>query len=123
MADSTDELGIDRYYRSFSAGTTLYYAGAPAAELYLIRSGRVRLVKRARGVERTIGLYCADEIIGEEALLAGAHRSASAEAIEPVSACNVRTWAKGSCSSSRGGCSERRSRSTISLCRTRRSGC
>ncbi|MBW2547225.1 MAG: cyclic nucleotide-binding domain-containing protein [Deltaproteobacteria bacterium] len=96
MADSTDELGIDRYYRSFSAGTTLYYAGAPAAELYLIRSGRVRLVKRARGVERTIGLYCAG---------------------------NVRTWAKGSCSSSRGGCSERRSRSTISLCRTRRSGC
>ena len=26
MADSTDEIGIDRYYRSFSAGTTLYYA-------------------------------------------------------------------------------------------------
>ena len=86
MAESTDELGIDRHYRSFSAGTTLFYAGAPATELYLIRTGRVRLLKRARGVERSIGLYGAEEIVGEEALLPGAHRSASAEAIEPVTA-------------------------------------
>jgi CRP/FNR family cyclic AMP-dependent transcriptional regulator len=86
MAESTDELGIDRYYRNFSAGTTLYYAGAPATELYLIRTGRVQLVKRARGIERSIGLYGAEEIVGEEALLPGAHRSASAQAIEPVSA-------------------------------------
>jgi CRP-like cAMP-binding protein len=86
MAESTDGPAIDRYYRSFSAGATLYYAGAPATELYLIRTGRVRLVKRARGVERSIGLYGAEEIVGEEALLPGAHRSASAEAIEPVTA-------------------------------------
>jgi CRP-like cAMP-binding protein len=86
MAESADELGIDRYHRSFSAGTTLYYAGAPATDLYLIGSGRVQLVKRARGVERSIGLYGADEIVGEEALLLGAHRSASAQAIEPVTA-------------------------------------
>jgi len=86
MAESTDELGIDRYYRSFSAGTTLYYAGAPATELYLIRTGRVQLLKRARGIERSIGLYGAEEIIGEEALLPGAHRSATAQAIDPVTA-------------------------------------
>ena len=86
MAESTDELGIDRYYRSLSAGTTLYYAGAPATELYLIRTGRVQLLKRARGIERSIGLYGAEEIIGEEALLPGAHRSASAQAIDPVTA-------------------------------------
>jgi CRP-like cAMP-binding protein len=86
MAESADEFGIDRYHRSFSAGTTLYYAGAPATDLYLIGSGRVQLVKRARGVERSIGLYGADEIVGEEALLPGAHRSASAQAIEPVTA-------------------------------------
>ena len=86
MAASTDELGIDRYYRSFSAGTTLYYAGAPATELYLIREGRVQLTKRARGVERTVGLYGAQELVGEEALLPGAHRSATAQAIHPVTA-------------------------------------
>jgi CRP/FNR family transcriptional regulator, cyclic AMP receptor protein len=86
MAESADELGIDRYYRSFSAGTMLYYAGAPASELYLIRTGRVQLLKRARGIERTVGLYGAEELVGEEALLPGAHRSASAQAIEPVTA-------------------------------------
>jgi len=86
MAESTEELGIDRYHRSFSAGTTLYYAGAPATELYLIRSGRVQLTKRARGVERTVGLYGAEELVGEEALLPGAHRSATAQALDPVTA-------------------------------------
>jgi len=86
MAESADDVGIDRYHRSFSAGTALYYAGAPATDLYLIGSGRVQLIKRARGVERSIGLYGADEIVGEEALLPGAHRSASAQAIEPVTA-------------------------------------
>jgi CRP-like cAMP-binding protein len=86
MAESADDVGIDRYHRSFSAGTTLYYAGAPATDLFLIGSGRVQLIKRARGIERSIGLYGADEIVGEEALLPGAHRSASAQAIEPVTA-------------------------------------
>ena len=86
MAESTDELGIDSYHRSFSAGSTLYYAGAPAEEIFLIRDGRVRLLKRARGVERTTGIFSAGELVGEEALLPGAHRSATAEAIEPVTA-------------------------------------
>jgi CRP-like cAMP-binding protein len=86
MADLGDELGIESFYRSFSAGSTLFYAGAPADEIYLIREGRVRLLKKARGVERTTGLFGAGELLGEEALLPGAHRSASAEAIEPVTA-------------------------------------
>ena len=86
MAESFDESGIDGYYRSFSAGATLYYAAAPATDLYLIREGRVQLFKRARGVERSIGLFGAGELVGEEALLPGAHRSATAQAIEPVRA-------------------------------------
>ncbi|MFW2387217.1 MAG: Crp/Fnr family transcriptional regulator, partial [Polyangiales bacterium] len=86
MADSVDEHGIDAFYRSFSAGQTLYYAGAPAGELYLIRQGQVQLFKRARGVERSIGVYGVEEIVGEEALVPGSHRSAMARAIEPVRA-------------------------------------
>jgi len=86
MADSVDEHGIDEFYRNFSAGQTLYYAGAPARELYLIRQGQVQLFKRARGVERSIGVYGVEEIVGEEALVPGSHRSAMAQAIEPVRA-------------------------------------
>ena len=86
MAELGEELGIESYYRSFSAGTTLFYAGAPADELFLISDGRVRLLKRARGIERTPAVFGAGELVGEEALLRGAHRSAAAEAIEPVTA-------------------------------------
>jgi len=86
MVESAEQLGIDGYRRSFSAGATLYYAGAPATELYLIREGRVQLFKRARGIERSIGLYGAEELVGEEALLTGAHRTATAQAIETTSA-------------------------------------
>lgn len=86
MAVGGEELGIERYHRHFSAGATLYYAGAPASELYLIRTGRVQLIKRARGVERSVGLYGAEQLVGEEALLPQAHRSATAQAIEPVTA-------------------------------------
>ncbi|MGB5697608.1 MAG: Crp/Fnr family transcriptional regulator [Polyangiales bacterium] len=86
MPETLEDLGIDRYQRSFSAGATLYHAGAPASELYLICTGRVQLIKRARGIERSIGLHGADEVVGEEALLPQAHRLATARAIEPVTA-------------------------------------
>ncbi len=86
MAENGDGLGIDRYYRSFSAGSMLYDAGVPATELYLIREGRVRLFKRARGVERSLGVLGPGELFGEEALITAAHRSSSAQAIEPVTA-------------------------------------
>ena len=86
MVDPSEPPEIESYYRSFSAGTTLYYAGSPAHELFLIRDGRVQLLKRARGIERTTGLFGPGELVGEEALLAGAYRSATAKAIEPVTA-------------------------------------
>ena len=86
MVEPRAELAIESYYRSFSAGSILYYAGSPARDLFLIRDGRVRLLKRARGIERTTGLFGAGDLVGEEALLPGAHRWATAEAIEPVTA-------------------------------------
>ncbi len=86
MAAPADDLRKEGYRRRFSAGATLYYAGAPATELFLIGEGRVQLFKRARGVERNIGLYGPEELVGEEALLPGAHRMATAQAIEATSA-------------------------------------
>lgn len=86
MEPSAEDAGTDTPRRSFSAGATLFYAGAPATELYLIGTGRVQLFKRARGVERSIGLYGPEEVLGEEALLPGTHRNATAQAIEPTQA-------------------------------------
>lgn len=86
MVQWAEDLGTDAYRRSFSSGATLFYAGAPATELYLIATGRVQLFKRARGVERSIGVYGPEELLGEEALLSGTHRSATAQAIETTQA-------------------------------------
>lgn len=86
MAESGEVPALESDHRSFSAGAVLFYAGAPANELFLIRAGRVRLLKRARGVERTIGVFGPGELVGEGALLPGAHRGVTAEALEPVTA-------------------------------------
>ncbi len=86
MVQWAEDLGTDAYRRSFSSGATLFYAGAPATELYLIATGRVQLFKRAGGVERSIGVYGPEELLGEEALLSGTHRSATAQAIETTQA-------------------------------------
>lgn len=86
LSETARDSAVGDYYRSFSATTTLYYAGAPATELYLIREGSVRLFKRARGVERSVRVCGPEELLGEEALVPGSYRSATAEAIEPVSA-------------------------------------
>lgn len=91
MPEPSDGPRIEDYYRSYSAGTTLYYAGAPARELFLIRAGRVRLIKRTRGVERSAGVLGREELVGEEALLPDAHRIATAQAIEVVSALVIET--------------------------------
>jgi CRP-like cAMP-binding protein len=86
MADSSDGLEVEDYYRSFSAGSVLFRAGAPADALYLVREGRVRLSKRAGGVERTTGILGPGDLVGEDALIPGSHRTATAEAIETVTA-------------------------------------
>ncbi len=86
MEQWAEDPGTDTPRRSFSAGETLFYAGAPATALYLIGTGQVQLFKRARGVERSIGLYGPEELLGEEALLPGTHRNATAQAIEPTQA-------------------------------------
>lgn len=86
MEQWAEDPGTDTTRRSFSAGETLFYAGAPATELYLIGTGQVQLFKRARGVERSIGLYGPEDLLGEEALLPGTHRNATAQAIEPTQA-------------------------------------
>ena len=85
MAESGEVPALDSDHRSYSAGAVLFYAGAPADTLFLIREGRVRLLKRARGVERTtVGVFGPGDLVGEGALLPGAHRGVTAEALEPV---------------------------------------
>ena len=67
--------------RSFHAGEVLYREGEAGSEAYLLEDGRVRLIKRVRGAERSIMVLKAGDLLGESALIVGAARSSTAIAL------------------------------------------
>jgi len=72
--------------RTVAAGTVIVAEGEPATELFVVRSGRVEVVKRAAGAERehrltTLGL---GESFGELTFVDRGPRSASVRALEPT---------------------------------------
>jgi CRP/FNR family cyclic AMP-dependent transcriptional regulator len=73
-----------RFGRRFEAGDTLFSEGDPATDAYLLEEGRVRLIKRIRGSERSILVCKPGDFFGESALLEGSERSSTAVALSPV---------------------------------------
>lgn len=80
VAPPTDELHA-RFGRRFSAGEVIYREGAPATEAYLLEEGRVRLIRRVHGVERSIAVLRPGTLFGESALIPGSIRSCTAIAL------------------------------------------
>ena len=75
---------FERFGRRFEAGETIYPEGEAADACYLVQEGRVRLVKRIRTAERSLTVLRAGDLFGEDALLTGAERSATAIALTDV---------------------------------------
>ncbi len=72
---------LERYGRPFAQGEVLFREGDPASAAYLLQSGRIRLLKRVRLVERSLSVLRAGDLFGEGALLDGAVRSSTAVAL------------------------------------------
>ena len=70
-----------RFGRRFEAGEVLFREGEPGTEAYLLEEGRVRLIKKVRGVERSLMVLKPGDLFGESALLVGAPRSSTAIAL------------------------------------------
>lgn len=79
-AESRQRL-FERFGRSLAANETVYAEGQPADECFLLHEGRVRLVKRIRGTERSLTVLRPGDLFGEDALLPRVIRSASAVAL------------------------------------------
>ncbi len=75
---------VARYGRRFSAGTVLFRDGEPATEAFLLQDGRVRLLKQAGRMERSLRVVRPGDLFGESALLRGAARSSTAVALDDV---------------------------------------
>jgi CRP-like cAMP-binding protein len=75
-------LASAAFLRRFSAGQVLFTEGEPSDHLYVVRSGRVRiLVQSVHGDQMTLAVLGPGDTIGELSMIDGEFRSASAEAI------------------------------------------
>src|SRR5438128_299391 len=70
-----------RYGRAFNVGEVIFREGETGAEAYLLEEGRVRLLKKVRGAERSLMILNPGDLFGESALIAGAVRSSTAIAL------------------------------------------
>jgi CRP-like cAMP-binding protein len=75
---------ISRYGRRFAAGSVLFRDGEPATEAFLLQDGRVRLLKQAGRMERSLRVVRPGDLFGESALIRGASRSSTAVALDDV---------------------------------------
>jgi CRP-like cAMP-binding protein len=71
-----------RFGKKIPPGTVLFNEGERGEEMYILQSGRVKISKRIRGVEKTLATLEKGEFFGEMAILNDKPRSASAETIE-----------------------------------------
>ena len=72
---------FERFGRTCKGGENIFTIGEPADQVFMILSGRVRLVKLNRGVMRDIAILKAGDVFGETALLPGQRRFTSAVAL------------------------------------------
>lgn len=70
-----------RFGRPFEAGDVIFREGEPGTEAYLLEEGRVRLIKKVRGAERSLMVLKPGDLFGESALLGGPARSSTAIAL------------------------------------------
>lgn len=83
-----DDLGpservrlVSRFGRPFSTGDVLFREGDHGGEALLLQEGRVRLLKRVRGVERSLMILRPGDLFGESALVPGSARTSTAIAL------------------------------------------
>jgi CRP-like cAMP-binding protein len=80
-----EPLAARAFVRRFAAGQVVFTEGEPSDHLYVVRSGRVRvLVQSPHGEEMTLSVLGPGETLGELSMIDGQPRSASAEALGPT---------------------------------------
>jgi len=81
MAEGQVQL-YTRFGKKIPPGTVLFQEGDRGEEMFIIQTGRVKISKRIRGVEKTLATLEKGEFFGEMAILNDKPRSASAETVD-----------------------------------------
>jgi CRP/FNR family transcriptional regulator, cyclic AMP receptor protein len=84
LAEADRSKLFERYGHTYEAGAVVYGEGDPADACFLVEQGRVRLIKRIRGSERSLTILRRHDLFGEDALLTDARREATAVALSDL---------------------------------------
>ncbi len=79
-----DLAGFTRFARTYHPGEIIFAEYEPGDSFYLIQAGKVKITKIVGDIEKTLDILQPPEIFGEMAILEGAPRSATAQAIDTV---------------------------------------
>ena len=74
----------DAPLRTLDDGEVVFREGDPGEEMYVIRSGKVRVFGERQGKETTFCVLNRSDFFGEMALLTGSPRTATAQAVGSV---------------------------------------
>jgi CRP/FNR family cyclic AMP-dependent transcriptional regulator len=77
-----DQSLAERFGVSLPEGTTVFRQGDPGGSVYVIRSGKVRVLKDSAGRQRMVTTLGPGDFFGEMAVVTGRPRSATVEIIE-----------------------------------------
>jgi len=77
-----DQSLADRFGVRLSEGATVFRQGDPGGSMYVIRTGKVRVLKESHGRQRAVSTLGPGDFFGEMAVVTGRPRSATAEVIE-----------------------------------------
>jgi len=80
MAEGGTPEIMQKYGRTFKSGEVIFREGEEGSEMYIIQSGKVRIVKRSRDEEKTLGVLTDGDFFGEMAVIDKGPRSATAVA-------------------------------------------
>ncbi len=77
-----DKALYEKSGRSFEAGATIFSEGEPGNEMYLIKSGRVKVIRSEKTGSKVLSVLGAGNLFGEMALIEAKPRSATVVAME-----------------------------------------
>lgn len=78
VAQDPEQAALEKFAREFPSGTVLFEEGQAGERMYVVRKGRVRIVRRIGEHEVGLATLGPGEFFGEMALLDGEPRSATA---------------------------------------------
>lgn len=75
---SAEDTLFQKFGKEIPVGTVLVREGEPGKEMYVIQSGKVRITKKVREVEKVLAILGPGEFFGEMAIISNKPRNASA---------------------------------------------